>query len=364
MNRGSVMAAHRIEQTPPQGVAVQARPLAQSSPVMRSRRRRQNSGHTGQSGQWCRAAEMGRYECCIARPLSVISSTDERTECAVLHTNVYYRPFETRRISLLAPESAIESKPQAVFCALPNTDRLQNALEGRLCWSKPARAEGTYHRACMSAASEPERQRIIATFDEPEDPEIQRLLVSIGRAVTATAALEQALQVYAVAELGAVYPPPDPRFGAESDRLARLSGDRLFGRMKKLGLELPDYLSARIRDAVERRNALIHRSLRDLEFARAAFENRSVDPIVEPINQLATECAALVFELERSAVPKLLAMVGTSPAGAIEMVLAIDPDAVADAGQRKQLRDLQLIAGIDGMADALKLLEDPSSGTG
>lgn len=102
-------------------------------------------------------------------------------------------------------------------------------------------------------------QRVAADFDQP-DPEAERLFTSLGRAVTAAAAMEQALQTYAVAELAELHEPTDPRFFAEMTKLLKLTGGQVCARMRKLGLALPEHLAERIDDAIERRNALIHRS--------------------------------------------------------------------------------------------------------
>jgi hypothetical protein len=86
-----------------------------------------------------------------------------------------------------------------------------------MCWSIRTVAE-------PNAPEQPER--ILAEFDEP-DAEAERLFISLGRAVTATAAMEQALQIYAVAELVELYEPTDPRFLGEMTRFLKLTGGQV-----------------------------------------------------------------------------------------------------------------------------------------
>ena len=212
--------------------------------------------------------------------------------------------------------------------------------------------------------------RTVADFDEPEDPEIQRLLISLGRAVTATAALEQALQMYALAEVTEIYPLTDPQFAEEMTRLLRLTGGQVCSRLRTLGLGLPKHLEGPIEDAIGRRNALMHRSFRDLELARAAFANERVDPIVTRMDQLARDCAGLMFDLERTAVPKLCSSIGLSPEDMLKVIGSIDLGAAATPQERREFADLTHLLGIEGLAAAVSELShfaetaEPSAGPG
>lgn len=203
-----------------------------------------------------------------------------------------------------------------------------------------------------------DRERIIADFDDP-DPEIERLFVSLGRAVTATAAMEQALQIFAIAELTDLYKLDDPLLQVEMARFLKLTGGQVCKRLRELGLAIPERLAPSIDDAIERRNTLIHRSFRDLELARAAFENQSVSPLTDRMDQLARDCAGLMFDLERRAVPKLCASIGLSPQELLDQVANADPEALADPEERRQLRDLQAFACLGGLNDAMAELLPP-----
>jgi hypothetical protein len=164
--------------------------------------------------------------------------------------------------------------------------------------------------------------------------------------------MEQALQVYAVAELVELHELTDPQFSAEMTRFLKLTGGQVRRRMRQLGLAVPEHLATAIDDAIDRRNALIHRSFQDLELARAAFENRSVDPLIDRMDQLARDCASLMFDLQRRAVPKLCAAIGMSPHELLGAVDATDPEVVPDAEQRQQLSHLQAFAGLEGLSEA------------
>jgi hypothetical protein len=83
------------------------------------------------------------------------------------------------------------------------------------------------------------------------------------------------------------------------------------------------------------------------------------------MDQLARDCAGLIFDLERRAVPKLSAAIGMSPHELLDAVRATNPEAVADPEQRQQLLDLQALAGVDGVSEAITTFTKPvrQSGT-
>ena len=90
-------------------------------------------------------------------------------------------------------------------------------------------------------------------------------------------------------------------------------------------LDLSTELHERIRDAIDRRKNLVHRTFEDPEPAKAINGGLSFDAVVERINRLAIDCGELAVELEAYAIPKLEKLLGKSRAELIEMVKSADP---------------------------------------
>jgi hypothetical protein len=112
------------------------------------------------------------------------------------------------------------------------------------------------------------------------------------------------------------------------------------------GLGLPENLNARIRSAVARRNALLHRPLEDAELARAIGTGEGLDEVVERIERLAIDCGELGVELERFAGDGLTDMLGISREEIAQFVAGLDVSTVKDPQMRAQLEAIKA-SGID-----------------
>jgi class 3 adenylate cyclase len=124
----------------------------------------------------------------------------------------------------------------------------------------------------------------------------------------------------------------------------QLTGGQARSQLEVLGL--PADLNARIRDAIERRNAILHRPLEDADLARAVGTGEGIEAVVERIERLALDCGELGVELERFAGDKLAAMLGLSREQMAQMVTTLDPATIPDERMRAQVEAVQA-SGID-----------------
>src|ERR1700733_4649646 len=202
------------------------------------------------------------------------------------------------------------------------------------------------------------RPRVTASFVEPDESGTA-LLVAVGQAIIAAAGLEKALQVELVGLLFEEHATEaNPNLEAQLSEADSLTAGQLMRRLKDLNL--PRDLDVRIADAIARRNKLVHHTFEDPDVARFALDGESVGVLVDRINQLANDCAALTVELHLVAVPRLELALGKSRAELIQMARAIDVSTISNPTERKQLEAIQGLASIDGLAEALDdLAPDP-----
>jgi hypothetical protein len=187
------------------------------------------------------------------------------------------------------------------------------------------------------------RPRVTGTFVEP-DEEGAHLFLAIGRAVVGASALEAALRVEAARLLytSAVTDPAGAStLGQELRQLDKLPAGGLRTVLQRLGV--PEDLDQRIKDAIDRRNDLVHRPFEDPELARALNDAGNMDTVIERIDQMALDCGDLAVELQMFSVPKLFQLAGHSPAEVVDLVKGVDPTAVTDPLERKQLEAVQAL---------------------
>jgi len=173
-------------------------------------------------------------------------------------------------------------------------------------------------------------------------------MIALGRLVWGAAVLEKTLQL----ELARVH---YERAQASGDidaygldgiliETERLTSGQARSQLEALGL--PDDLNARVRDAVDRRNAILHRPLEDIGLARAIGTGDGLGAAIERIERLALDCGELGVELERYAGGKLVAMLGISREQMAQAITTLDPAAITDPTMRAQLEALKA-SGID-----------------
>jgi hypothetical protein len=203
----------------------------------------------------------------------------------------------------------------------------------------------------VTSEEEQPRPRASGWF-EPTDEATAPLMVALGRLVWGAAVLEKTLHL----ELARVHyeqaqASEDPAgYGLAAILVAteQLTGGQARSQLEVLGL--PADLNARIRDAIERRNAVLHRPLEDADLARAVGTGEGLETVVERIERLALDCGELGVELERYAGDRLAAMLGISREQMAQMVATLDPATVPDERTRTQLEAVKA-SGIDFSQD-------------
>jgi hypothetical protein len=184
-------------------------------------------------------------------------------------------------------------------------------------------------------------------FEEPTENALP-LMVALGQLVLAAAVLEKTLHLELVRlHYERAHASGDPeKYGLEQALVAteRLTSGQARAELEALGL--PEALNARIRSAVKRRNALLHRPLEDLEFARAIGTGEDIDKVVSRIERLAIDCGELGVEIERYAGDRLTGVIGMHRGQIAELVTEIDVNTVNDQHLRAQLEAIKS-SGID-----------------
>jgi len=200
------------------------------------------------------------------------------------------------------------------------------------------------------------RPPVTGMFVEP-DEEGARLFLAIGRAVVGAGALEAALRVEAARLLYTRAVTDNPAgastLGQELRQLDKLPAGGLRTVLQSLGV--PEDLDQRIKDAIDRRNDLVHRAFEDPELARAINDAGNIDTVIERIDQLALDCGELAVELQVFSVPKLFELTGRSPAEVLDLVTGVDPTTVTDPRERKQL---EAVRALIESQDASTLFQD------
>jgi hypothetical protein len=124
----------------------------------------------------------------------------------------------------------------------------------------------------------------------------------------------------------------------------QLTGGQARSQLETLGL--PAELNARIRRAIEQRNAVLHRPLEDADLARAIGTGEGIEKAVKRIERIALDCGELSVELERFAGDRLAAMLGISREQMAQVVAALDPATIPDHRMRAQVEAIKA-SGID-----------------
>lgn len=162
------------------------------------------------------------------------------------------------------------------------------------------------------------------------------------------AVLEKALQMELIrVHYERAHASDDPEeygLGKVLKETERLTSGQAQSQLDVLGI--PEDLNARIRSAVARRNALLHRPFEDADLARAIGTGEGLDEVVERIDRLALDCGELGVELERFAGDRLTDMLGMSRAEIAQLVAGLDVSTVKDPQIRAQLEAVKA-SGID-----------------
>jgi hypothetical protein len=196
--------------------------------------------------------------------------------------------------------------------------------------------------------SDEPRPRTTGYFVEPDERSTP-LLIALGHLVWGAAGLEKTLQLE-LARLHferAVSAENPESYGLEKELagLERLTGGQV--RIKLSAFGLPADLDARISDAIDRRNALVHRPMEDVELVRAITSGEGMDVVVERVQRLALDCGELAVELELFARGKLEAMLGKSGAEVLEIVQSLDPSQIEDPRSRVQVEAVQAAGDLE-----------------
>ncbi len=132
--------------------------------------------------------------------------------------------------------------------------------------------------------------------------------------------------------------------GVELDaELKRLEGLTAGLRLRELrALDLAPDLDARIGEAIDRRNDLVHHLMEDPELAQAV-EGDGIQAVADRIEQLALDCAALGAELHFVAAPKLEAATGMTQDEMAKLVRTIDLATLSEPRERKHLEALRAL---------------------
>jgi hypothetical protein len=91
---------------------------------------------------------------------------------------------------------------------------------------------------------------------------------------------------------------------------------------------------------------MVHHLIEDPEVVKA-MGGDGMDVVVERIDQVALDCAALTVELQTVAVAKLEAILGKSQAELAEILKSFDPETTADPRERRQLEAIQALGDIE-----------------
>lgn len=181
-----------------------------------------------------------------------------------------------------------------------------------------------------------------ADLDEQAVP----FLAALGRAVVGVAALEANLRMELARLLAIEHGSDDGRLMKELARIERLTGGQLLGELRKHGL--PEDLEARIDEAVERCNQVVHRLFEQPDVIEALASGPGRHALIDRIDQLSLDCGSLAVELQTFALSRLEDATGRSSAELLDLVLAADP-ASLDGVERSKLEKAQAIGlGIGG----------------
>lgn len=127
--------------------------------------------------------------------------------------------------------------------------------------------------------------------------------------------------------------------------LEEASAGKRLGLLRKL--DIPSDLEARIDDAIDRRNRIIHHMFECPEIVGAVISGKGIDAAVEQIEQVALDCGKLGVELYAVAGPQFEAKVGKTPAELVEILGSVELDSVEDPHLREQLEAVRTMQGLD-----------------
>jgi hypothetical protein len=170
------------------------------------------------------------------------------------------------------------------------------------------------------------------------DERFAPLVLAIGRAVLGAAALEKVLLVDVVRRRGASE-GLSKRLGEDLARLERLPAGPLVGALVELGI--PESMSDRIDEVLQRRNWLVHRFVLDPDVLRVFMTGTGVDDLVSRVEQLALDCEQLGNELAPAAFAETEALLGATMPELLAWAKSVDLDQLEDPLLRAQLELIQ-----------------------
>jgi hypothetical protein len=103
------------------------------------------------------------------------------------------------------------------------------------------------------------------------------------------------------------------------------------------------------RDALHRRNQLVHHLYDDAQTREGDRRRDDMTAVVERFRRIALDCAELTVELQLFAVPRLQALLQVPVSRMAELIRSIDPVELADDGDRQRLGALQALGGLEGL---------------
>jgi hypothetical protein len=167
----------------------------------------------------------------------------------------------------------------------------------------------------------------------PVEPGFEPLLISIGRAVLAAAALEKVLLVD-IARRRADRDGLVDQLSEDVSKLERQPAGSLLTALKELGLT--DELAQRTGELILRRNNLVHRFLEDPVIV-SALESGNIDPVIEQVDRVAVDCQTVVNEIAPDAFGGVAQIFGMPVERVVDLVRAVDPASITDERLREQL---------------------------
>jgi hypothetical protein len=182
---------------------------------------------------------------------------------------------------------------------------------------------------------------VSAFFEAVQDEENNSLLRAIGRLVLGANVLETVL-------LLVFLHLREERDGLPSQEefpyLEAASAGKRLALLR--ALDIPSDLEARIDDAIERRNRIIHHVFECPEIVVAVTSGEGMGEAVAMVEQVALDCGSIGVELYAVVAPKLEAKHG-KPAELVELLASVDLESVDDPRLREQLEAARAMRGVD-----------------
>lgn len=169
---------------------------------------------------------------------------------------------------------------------------------------------------------------------DPIEEQLRPLAQAIGRAVLGAAALERVLLVE-IAQRRAATGGLTKRLERELATLERKPAGRLLKTLRETGI--PQDLAGRIEELIGRRNWLVHHFMEDGDVFLAFVTGHGLEPLVERVDRLASDCQALVNEIAPAAFSGAEQVLGATLEQLLEQLRVADLGEIEDDDLRAQL---------------------------